>query len=165
MQWLFALNGGEGDLDVAADWPATPSQLISCRGGAEGSDGPRQPAQRRSEIANMLIVTRLVASLGVVILAARQRMWWYTLVCLALLGIELSAVISALCSEGPWVDGLLRAYLVMMTLATLGWVAGHQFRAGRDESMWRREVLELPFLHPAFVFVEFLIVFPIALAS
>lgn len=113
----------------------------------------------------MLIVTRVVASLGVVILAARQRMWLYTLVCLALLVIEPWAVVAALRTEGPWVDGLLRAYLAMMTLATLGWVTGHHFRAGHDDSMWRREVLELPLLHPALVFVEFLVVFPIALAS
>lgn len=113
----------------------------------------------------MLIVTRLVASLGVVILAARQRMWWYTLVSLALLVIEPWAVIAALRSEGPWVEGLLRAYVVMATLATLGWIAGHHFRTGQDDSMWRREVLELPLLHPALVIVEFFIVFPIALAS
>lgn len=113
----------------------------------------------------MLIVTRLVASLGVVVLAARHRMWWYTLVCLALLGIERSAVISALSTEGPWVEGLLRAYLVMMTVATVAWAAGHQFRPGRDDSMWRREVPELPLLHPAWVFGEFVIVFPIALVS
>lgn len=92
----------------------------------------------------MLIVTRLVASLGVVILATRRRMWLYALVGLALLVIEPWAVFAALRTEGPWVDGLLRAYLVMMTVATLGWVAGHHFRAGDDESVWRREVLELP---------------------
>jgi hypothetical protein len=113
----------------------------------------------------MLIVTRLFGSLGVFIVAARQRVWWYRLVCFALLVIEPWAVFAALRTEGPWVDGLLRADLVMMTLATLGWIAGHQFRAGHDDSMWRREVLELPLLHPAWVFVEFLIVFPIALVS
>ena len=53
----------------------------------------------------------------------------------------------------------------MATVATVGWAAGHQFRAGHDDSSWRREVLELPLLHPAWVFVEFLVVFPIALVS
>jgi hypothetical protein len=44
----------------------------------------------------MLFVTRLVASLGVVALAARRRMWLYALVGLALLVIEPWAVLAAL---------------------------------------------------------------------
>jgi hypothetical protein len=117
-----------------------------------------------SEIGGMLLALRLITSLGVVILAARQRMWASMVVGLALLVIEPCAVIAALRSDGPWIHGLLRAYLAMAVLAVLGWRAGVRFRTRHGDSELRREATELPLLHPFLAFVDLLFVgLPVAL--
>jgi hypothetical protein len=101
-------------------------------------------------------VLRLVTSLGVAVLAARQRMWLCMVVGLALLVGEPWAVLVALggdssASHGPVV------YSVLAGLAVLGWVAGRRFRGRHGDSAARREVSELPLLHALLVAVEVIV--------
>ena len=94
-----------------------------------------------------LLLFRFITSLGLVILAARQRMWSCMLVGLALLVVEPSALVAAVRGDGPWAARVALAYVLMAALAVLGWAAGRRFRARHGDTEPRREVSELPLLH------------------
>lgn len=112
-----------------------------------------------------LVPFRLVTSLGVVVLAARQRMWSCVLVGLALFVIETWAIFVAVRRDGPWAERVALAYGMMAVLAVVGWAAGRRFRARHGDTELRREASELPLLHPFLVLVEALFVLPIAFLS
>lgn len=101
-------------------------------------------------------VLRLVTSLGVAVLATRQRMWLCMVVGVALLVGEPWAVVVAVRGGRSASDAAV-VYAGLAGVAVLGWVAGRRFRRRHGESALRREVSELPLLHAFLVAVEVLV--------
>jgi hypothetical protein len=101
-----------------------------------------------------LFVFRVVTALGVVILAARQRMWLCLALGVGLLVIEPCSIVVAILGGGRAAHGLAWTYLATGGLAVAAWRAGVRFRVRHGDTESRREVSHLPLLYSVWLVLE-----------